>query len=479
MSFRKITGRDQDDIFRITSNPDTMKYVGSSRVWTRQNVENFVEYVGRENVYYFALVTTEVIGFVGLHEHRFVKNDPILLKKMFITSVVRADEQGKGYGTKMVDYILKFGFETLNLSAIYTAIDTENTISKSMFIKKFGARFHAYSDVTKTVIYIITPKFLTYRFSCDKKFKWGILFNHLLNMRPTWIESVNKIVTLSDSNANSHAKSYVDGDTMMTLKHNLYTLTKDDTFTPTTTIIENGKILSPEILSDGTWFLKPSDMLTGAGEGITVINNPSEEKIIPFISKYPIWVLQKEVDNRDIIHDMYYVVRYYCTVVYGVTTYDIYGSNIAKVILHKKDEPISHLKSGVRILHGENLYYKNMTHDIVIKNNYEKFHEICRIVLDKLSNMLKPNGSIGYNVYGFDFIVQKNNNVMLLEVNDHAQLIFDDDEQERNISHVILNNVIDKLEEIIINKKYTPVDSTLLKSGFFLNMNTKFVRRYN
>lgn len=117
-----------------------------------------------------------------------------------------------------------------------------------------------------------------------------------------------------------------------------------------------------------------------------------------------------------------------------------------------------------------------LTYDIVIKNNFEKFHEICRTVLDKLSNMLKP---IGYNVYGFDFIVQKNNNVMLLEVNNHAHLNFDDDEQERNISHVILNNIIDKLEEIIINKKYTSVDSILLKSGFFLNMNTKFVRRYN
>jgi predicted acetyltransferase len=487
---RAILKKDADALLHITSNVTTMKHVGSGRPWNRKNVDNFINYLKEKNVYYFGLEDNNtLVGFVGLHEHRFVNKDILFEKKMFITVVVGHEHQHKGYGTAMIKHIIQFGFTMLDLSSIYMTIDNDNISSKSMFIKKFNARYHSYSDIINTVIYIITPTFLTYRFNCEKEFRYGRLLQKVLQKKSSWISSVDKNVTMSDNSSISYVKSYLDGDLSMTLKHNLYNNTKGEPYTPTTIVIDNEMIDETiDSIEQGVWFLKPSNQLVGAGDDITILNYSKDiqrdmllDDIKQHTSKYNTWVLQKEVNNRMLLHDMYFIVRYYAVVIYDVSSYTVFGMNISKVILHAPDTYISHhKKGGERILIDGKLYTTDMIYDTTIDNPSSRFHTVCKDVISKVSSKFISNGSIGYNIYGFDFIIQNNSNVMLLEINDHAQLAFKDEYQEINLSSKILSNIVTLLEKTIHNVEIydTNPEVSKLVNENFMNLQTRLVRYY-
>jgi hypothetical protein len=274
-------------------------------------------------------------------------------------------------------------------------------------------------------------------------------------------------------------KSYLDGDLEITLKHNLYRNNRDEKYMPITIIVENGTFDAGELV--GVWFLKPSDQFTGAGTDIYVFNSPTHNDINTVIAKYPIWVLQQEVYNRMILHDSYFIVRYYCSIVYDVSSFYVYGMNIGRIILHDRDEPISQLKKvGARILIKNKIYHTTMQFDMDFDDYFDKFHAVARNVIETIANGLHGSGSIGYNVYGFDFIVQNTGEIKLLEVNDHAQLSFKEEEgTEENMSYIILNTVMTKIEDVIVRQQSDSAYATLLLTHNFMGMQTRMVRHFN
>lgn len=453
---RPISSSDFDSLVAIGSIPAVMKYIGSGNTWTSKNVENFLNFIRDNTLHeYFVIEDPYFVGFGGIHPNRFANKDPLLQNKRFITIAIYPEHQGKGYGKKMIQHIIDY----ISPEPAYVSIDKDNIRSMSMFVKKFHARFESYISFTKLPIFRIdTFEQYTYNFTCERAHKYGALFSKILKVNPLWIHTVDNPI-FSDMNTKSKIKFYIDGDDIITLKHKLHTIVNKEKYYPFTIIVHTKEdIINSDINISVNWYLKPSDALVGAGKDIHYIQGGTFH--IPNLDAYKTWVLQREVTNRKDIDGKYYITRAYTVIIHTITTCYVFINKIAKQIRHDKDDPISHQSTDKR------------TTDI---SDGEK--HICKVVMEKVMNKLIPSGHVGFNVYGFDLITQQDENVMLLEVNDHAQLNVSD-----NYALVMLNDVVKILELFIGNE--SSIDSIKLNSlelvntFNFLNIQTKFIMHY-
>jgi len=127
-----ITKKDYNNIYKLTTNPDVMKYIGNGQIWNSQKVSKFIHYCleeekmkdsKREQYYYKIMDYTnkseskkksklksrkdfhngKFIGIIGFH--KFIKGNEKYLtvsqkkrsNEFYLTIYFNPESQGKGY----------------------------------------------------------------------------------------------------------------------------------------------------------------------------------------------------------------------------------------------------------------------------------------------------------------------------------------------------------------------------------------------
>lgn len=141
LRFRPVSRSDFDNLLRMNSDPDVMKYVGDGSV--RNHDQMLLEldmlishYIRKPNLGIWVVELKDpgvFIGAAGLVYYDGTVEIEVgyrLLKKYW----------NKGYATEASKGLLKYGFETLGLKKIVSSAHTENKTSRRV-MEKIGMQF--------------------------------------------------------------------------------------------------------------------------------------------------------------------------------------------------------------------------------------------------------------------------------------------------------------------------------------------------
>lgn len=273
-------------------------------------------------------------------------------------------------------------------------------------------------------------------------YKYSRVIEHILKNN-SWKKKDGN-VTYSDKNSKSTIKTYLDGTDEIFLKHKLANRFHKYAFIPETIVIENKNDLTKipiSALDDDIWFLKPSSMLIGSGEGIEVIktikNQDFRDRIQKYIKPNIPYVLQRNVNNPFLINDIKFDLRIYGLIVYtpyefasyvlniGTIRYAVskyVKSNIKESMMtnislheHKSDKELEHIKHKLTDLYDENFrYYKYL----------DSINNIFSCVIKCIFNIIrtkKEKDTYGFVTVGLDILLAKDG-IYLIEVNQHPTL---------------------------------------------------------
>lgn len=136
---REIVEDDLYDMFELDSDPEVHSYLGNKPIETLHDAKTTIEYIrnqyANDGIGRWAVIeksTNEFAGWSGLKFEREVRKDMhyydlgYRLKKRF---------WGKGIATESSKEALKYGFEVLNLSAIYGGAHVDNAASNRVLQK--------------------------------------------------------------------------------------------------------------------------------------------------------------------------------------------------------------------------------------------------------------------------------------------------------------------------------------------------------
>lgn len=140
LRFRRFTPDDLDDLARIFSDPEVVKFLGDGKPPTKHetipHLHNFIERYWEEQRFgRWALIHKEddkLIGYCGLR----------LLDEVHpeLVYVLARDYWGKGLATEAARAGLRYGFEELKLEEIVAATRPENIASQHV-MKKLGLKY--------------------------------------------------------------------------------------------------------------------------------------------------------------------------------------------------------------------------------------------------------------------------------------------------------------------------------------------------
>lgn len=141
---RDIRAEDEDGLFELDSNPEVHLYLGRTPVTNRDQVRAVILFIQQQyqdnGIGRWAVIekaTNRFIGWSGLKLMTEPVNEHVNyydLGYRFIQS-----HWGKGYATETALASLRYGFETLNASAIYGMADVHNLASRHV-LEKAGLR---------------------------------------------------------------------------------------------------------------------------------------------------------------------------------------------------------------------------------------------------------------------------------------------------------------------------------------------------
>lgn len=130
MLVRKLIESDLDDLYKITSNSEIMSHIGNGRPWSLNKTLEFIRWNikdPKDDNYGVINDRNKLIGIVGTKIYKYCKN--VMYGKRAITIFI--GEQGKGYGTAAIKFILsKHPKEEL-----FASIDKNNEPSRKLFLK--------------------------------------------------------------------------------------------------------------------------------------------------------------------------------------------------------------------------------------------------------------------------------------------------------------------------------------------------------
>jgi alkylated DNA repair dioxygenase AlkB/RimJ/RimL family protein N-acetyltransferase/SAM-dependent methyltransferase len=138
-----IDDNDRDFLVKITSEPETMKYVGKGGVWSMEAVDKYInnsitDTASGTDEYVKMAIISEMEGNVGVIEIHRINYDPTA-KGKFITVFIGKDNIRKGYAEDAIRTQMK------THQVLYADILKENVPSRKLF-KKLG--FRDEKDVT-------------------------------------------------------------------------------------------------------------------------------------------------------------------------------------------------------------------------------------------------------------------------------------------------------------------------------------------
>ena len=116
-----ITNKNENDLYKVVSNANVMKYVGDRKIWNRKKTKKFIQYTIQErknnikDILYCKITNSRnsFVGIVGIHKY---ENE----KEHSVTIYLSDKYQGKGYGTKALNQIIdKFHKKNPKVRYIY------------------------------------------------------------------------------------------------------------------------------------------------------------------------------------------------------------------------------------------------------------------------------------------------------------------------------------------------------------------------
>lgn len=163
---RQIAPTDDQEVFIIRSNAETMKFIPRPVAETIEDAQNFItecnSSIVKNELINWAISRKEdnkLIGMIG-----FFRMQPENFRGE-IGYILNPDFQGKGIMKEAIDNVLKYGFEVLNFHSIEAVIDPRNNASERILQKTgfekeahFKENFFYNDEFSDTVIYSLLKK---------------------------------------------------------------------------------------------------------------------------------------------------------------------------------------------------------------------------------------------------------------------------------------------------------------------------------
>ena len=110
VKLNKIKTTDFEELHKITSDKEVMKYIADGKVWTNNKTKKFLKYSieeqnnnnnnkSRTSFFYKITLNKKLIGIIGIHKYKKEKDYSL---RYFLNT----ENQGKGYGTQALKLIL-------------------------------------------------------------------------------------------------------------------------------------------------------------------------------------------------------------------------------------------------------------------------------------------------------------------------------------------------------------------------------------
>lgn len=158
---RQISLDDADEVFKLRSNPETMKFIPRPLAETIEDAQKFITEcntgIEKNELINWAIAKKEdnkLIGMIG-----FFRMQPENFRGE-IGYILNPEFHGKGIMKEASNEVIKFGFEQMNFHSIEAVIDPENSASEKLLQKcgfekeaHFKENFFYNDQFLDTVIY--------------------------------------------------------------------------------------------------------------------------------------------------------------------------------------------------------------------------------------------------------------------------------------------------------------------------------------
>ena len=152
IKLKHIKNKDFDNILKLTSNFDIMKWAGDGKIWDKKKVTKFINYTineknkKRRDYYFYKIVDDKIfIGIIGFY--KFHKKDEFFSLRVFIES----NYHGKGYFKETIKLLIKKVKKYYpNSKYLYSSVKKDNIRMNKIMNKNY--KFKKQTKI-KNVIY--------------------------------------------------------------------------------------------------------------------------------------------------------------------------------------------------------------------------------------------------------------------------------------------------------------------------------------
>jgi len=143
-TLREFTEADVDDLYRLDSDPDVMRYISDGTTKSYETVQTGIKHM----IAYYAKHPGLGVWHASNPEGQFI--GWCALKYLGETDDIEIgyrllkEHWGNGYATEGASALLRYGFDTLGLDRIVAVANPANSASRRV-IEKIGLRFKEYT----------------------------------------------------------------------------------------------------------------------------------------------------------------------------------------------------------------------------------------------------------------------------------------------------------------------------------------------
>ena len=139
---REIRLSDAEDMFRLDSSPNVVKYLGNNPVKSIEESITLIEMIRNQYIQNgigrFAVVLKESNEFIGWCGIKFLTEPENNYVNVYEIGYRLIEEHwGKGYGFEAAKAWLDYGFNTMKVKTMYASVHKENAASKRI-LEKLG-----------------------------------------------------------------------------------------------------------------------------------------------------------------------------------------------------------------------------------------------------------------------------------------------------------------------------------------------------
>jgi RimJ/RimL family protein N-acetyltransferase len=140
---KAYTENEKEDLIELFTDREVMKFVGDGVMTVEQAEEWWEKLFDKfypQNVNIWAVLAKENSGYIG---HAGIYPRPSKKEDWEFVYFLRRAAWGRGFATEIAERIIRYGFEDLNLPAVFTSVDNEHA-SSIRVMEKAGMKFLTY-----------------------------------------------------------------------------------------------------------------------------------------------------------------------------------------------------------------------------------------------------------------------------------------------------------------------------------------------